>query len=170
MSFKNAIAVRSTADKTPATIMENQIGGGFYCSLDMSTEKGKKEVFNATASPEKLVKECVNIPINMRGLYIEPVELVKKDENGNPVYTTNENGEPILDETGEPIVKTDICPRMIIFDDKGVSYTCCSFGAYAAMKRIINLFGTPDTWEKPVTIVPIVQSKGKNQILSFKLG
>lgn len=170
MSFRNAIAVNNANAATPATLMETKIGGGFYCSLDMATEKGKKAVFNATASPEKQVKESVNIPINMTGLYIEPVELVKKDEEGRPVYAVNENGEPILDESGEPIVKTDICPRMIIFDDKGTSYSCCSFGAYAAMKRIVNLFGTPDTWEKPVTIIPIVQSKGKNQILSFKLG
>lgn len=140
--------------ETPATLMESSIFSGAYCSLPMDTDEEKKLVFNAANRAANSLRECVNKEIKMTGLYIEPVEFVEKDDDGNPI----ENG------------KVSLCPRMVIFADDGETYGCCSMGAYNSIKRIVSMYGLPNTWKKPVTIVPGLVTNGKNQILTINLG
>ena len=139
--------------ETPATMMEASIFGGAYCSLPMDTDEEKKLVFNAANRADKALRECVNVPIKMTGLYIEPVEFATKDEEGHEIEG-----------------KTSLCPRMVIFADDGTTYGCCSMGAYNSIKRIVCMYGLPNTWKKPITIVPGIVSNGKNQILTITLG
>lgn len=139
--------------ETPATLMETSILGGAYCSLPMNTDEDKKLIFNAANRADKALREAVNMPINMTGLYIEPVEFAAKDDDGNEIEG-----------------KTSICPRMVIFADDGITYGCCSLGAYNSIKRIVCMYGLPDTWKKPITIVPGLVTSGKNQILTINLG
>lgn len=138
--------------ETPATMMETSIFGGCYCSLPMNTDEEKKKVFNATNRASHSLRECVNKEINMTGLYIEPIEFAAKDEDGRPIEG-----------------KTALSPRMIIFDDVGESYGCCSMGAYNSIKRIVSMYGLPDRWSKPITIVPSIVASGKNQVLTITL-
>lgn len=139
--------------ETPATMMEAAVYGGAYCSLPMTTDEEKKLVFNAVNRATKKLREAVNITIPMKGLYIEPVEMAERDESGEYV----ENG------------RMSIAPRIIIFAEDGTTYGCCSLGAYNSLKRIISMFGLPDTWEKPVKIVPSLVTNGKYQALTINL-
>lgn len=139
--------------ETPATFMETSILGGAYCSLPMNTDEEKKLVFNAANRADKALRECVNMTINMTGLYIEPVEFAAKDDDGNEIEG-----------------KTAICPRMVIFAEDGSTYGCCSLGAYTSIKRIVSMYGLPNNWKHPITIVPGLVASGKNQILTITLG
>lgn len=139
--------------ETPATLMESAVFGGAYCSRPMATEEDKKVVFNAVNRAAKKLREAVNVVIPMTGLYIEPVEIAEKDENGNVI----EGG------------RVSIAPRIIIFAEDGTTYGCCSLGAYNSIKRIVSLYGLPETWEKPVNIVPGLVTNGKNQVLTINL-
>ncbi|HIS35832.1 TPA: hypothetical protein IAC10_04285 [Candidatus Scatousia excrementigallinarum] len=139
--------------ETPATMMESAVFGGAYCSLPMTTDEEKKLVFNAVNRATKKLREAVNITIHMTGLYIEPVEISERDESGDYV----EDG------------RTSIAPRIIIFAEDGTTYGCCSLGAYNSIKRIVSMFGLPDTWKKPVDIVPTLVTNGKNQVLTINL-
>lgn len=138
--------------ETPATIMESSIFGGCYCSLSMNTDEEKKKIFNATNRADASLRECINMPIEMTGLYIEPVEFESKDDDGRVIEG-----------------KTQLSPRMIIFDKAGKSYGCCSMGAYNSIKRIVSMYGLPDTWNKPITIVPGLVTSGKNQVLTITI-
>lgn len=139
--------------ETPATLMESAVFGGAYCSLPMATEEDKKVVFNAVNRASKKLREAVNVVIPMTGLYIEPVEIAEKDENGNVI----DGG------------RVSIAPRIIIFAEDGATYGCCSLGAYNSIKRIVSMYGLPETWEKPVNIVPGLVTNGKNQVLTINL-
>lgn len=139
--------------ETPATLMESAVFGGAYCSLPMATEEDKKVVFNAVNRAAKKLREAVNVVIPMTGLYIEPVEIAEKDENGN-----------IIDGG-----RVSVAPRIIIFAEDGTTYGCCSLGAYNSIKRIVSLYGLPETWKKPVNIVPGLVTNGKNQVLTINL-
>lgn len=138
--------------ETPATMMESSIFGGCYCSLPMNTDEEKKKIFNATNRADASLRECINMPIEMMGLYIEPVEFEAKDDDGRLIEG-----------------KTQLSPRMIIFDKDGKSYGCCSMGAYNSIKRIVSMYGLPDTWDKPITIVPGLVTSGKNQVLTITI-
>ena len=115
--------------ETPATMMESSIFGGCYCSLPMNTDEEKKKIFNATNRADASLRECINMPIEMMGLYIEPIEFEAKDDDGRP----------------------------------------CSMGAYNSIKRIVSMYGLPDTWDKPITIVPGLVTSGKNQVLTITI-
>lgn len=141
-----------TVKENPGTIMESTILGGCYCSLPMETDEQKKVVFNAANRASKALRECVNMTIPMTGLYIEPVEFVAKDDDGNEIAG-----------------QTKLCPRMVIFAEDGTTYGACSMGAYNSIKRIVAMYGLPETWKKPINICPAIVANGKNQILTINL-
>lgn len=111
-----------------------------------STAAEKKALFNATSNPDNKLKDFINTPIAVKDVYIEAIEV------------TNE-------ETGE----VGKAPRVILIDDKGVSYSCVSVGVYNTLKRMFTMCGTPDTWDKPMTVVPKLIGKGDRNILTLNL-
>lgn len=131
--------------------METQVMGGCYCSLPCETEEDKVKIYNVSQSSGHRLRECINMEIEMKDLFIELVELSKKDDTGN--------------DTGE----TTIAPRIVIIDVNGDTYSCCSSGIYLSLKRICGLYGMPNKWEHPITIIPVLISSGKNQVLSIRL-
>lgn len=131
--------------------METQVMAGCYCSLPCETEDDKVKIYNVSQSSDHRLRECINMEIEMQNLFIELVELSKKDENGN--------------DTGE----TTVAPRIVIIDSKGETYSCCSTGIYFSLKRICSLYGMPNSWAHPITIIPVLISSGKNQVLSIRL-
>lgn len=142
--------INTKAAQTLATLVEDN---NVYCSLDISTDEGKKLAFNASSNPKFSLKEAVNKPIKMVGLYVEAVSM-EQDSEGLP-----EGFEPV----------TRMMPRMVIIDEKGDSYACVSTGAFHALRRIVSLFGAPNTWEKPLTIVPLLKKANKGQVLTVEL-
>ena len=116
-----------------------------FSSLKANTDEEKAQLFNAINNPEKRLADCINMKINAKDLYIEVVNC------------TNE-------ETGE----ITACPRIVIIDDKGVSYQAVSLGIYSALKKVIQIFGTP-TWEKPISLEVKQVTKGTRKMLTLNI-
>lgn len=100
-----------------------------YCSKTATNEKEKKELFNALESCDALLNDCVGQEIEIQDIYVEEKEVID-------------------DETGE--LKTKF--RTIIFDKSGQTYATGSYGIFNIMKKIIQIYGLPDTWEKPIKV------------------
>ena len=101
----------------------------YFCSLKCETPAEKVAFFNAMSNPDKHLGDCINLSIIVKDMFAEEIEL------------TNET-------TGE--VETGV--RIVLIDDKGVSYQSVAKGVYSACKRLIAIFGMP-TWEKGIKIV-----------------
>lgn len=100
-----------------------------YCSKVATTEKEKKELFNALESCDALLNDCVGQEIEIEDIYVEEKEVL--DE-----------------ETGELKKKY----RSILFDKSGQTYATGSYGIYNVLKKIVSIYGFPDMWEKPLKV------------------
>lgn len=100
-----------------------------YCSKAVETQEEKKELFNALESCDALLNDCVGQEIEIKDIYIEEKNVV--DE-----------------ETGE--LKNKF--RTILFDNNGQTYATGSYGIYNVIRKIIGIYGLPDTWESPLKV------------------
>ena len=100
-----------------------------YCSKVAETEKEKKELFNALESCDALLNDCVGQEIKIKDIYVEEKQVMD-------------------DETGE--IKTKY--RTILFDENGQTYATGSYGIYNILKKIVQIYGLPETWEKPLKV------------------
>ena len=100
-----------------------------YCSKVAETEKEKKELFNALESCDALLNDCVGQEINIKDIYVEEKQVMD-------------------DETGE--IKTKY--RTILFDENGQTYATGSYGIYNVLKKIVQIYGLPENWEKPLKV------------------
>lgn len=116
-----------------------------YMSLVPEKDEDKVKLFNAMNNPDKRLADCINMRINAKDLFIEVVNC------------TNE-------ETGE----VTRAPRIVIIDDKGVSYQAVSVGIYSALKKAIQVFGAP-TWVKPVSFEVKQVTKGNRKMLTLNV-
>lgn len=139
-----------------AEIMNRKLG---FCTFDQESEEGQRLVYKVTNDPDFSTKDMVNTPISLSGVYVETVELAKKQEGSD---------ELLLDEYGNTI-RTKV-PRVVLVDTEGKTYQSCSFGVYYSIKSILMAFGTPDKWTKPLVVVPKTVSKAANKnSLTLKL-
>lgn len=106
----------------------NGIKQNVYCSKVTETEKEKKELFNALESCDALLNDCVGQEINIKDIYVEEKQ--------------------IIDETGEIKIKY----RTILFDENGQTYATGSYGIYNVLKKIVQIYGLPESWEKPLKV------------------
>ena len=132
----------SEAIKSASEVMST---GMSYTDMDLSNMAVAKDFYNAVSQPDTSLKECVNIPIAMTHVSVEVCEM-HSEQNGDV-----------------------IAPRVVIMDKDGKSYQAVSIGVYQSLKRIFALFGTPDTWTAPLTVVPMLTSTKKGQVLSLRL-
>ena len=116
-----------------------------FSSLKAETDDEKASLFNAINNPEKRLSDCINMKIRAKDLFIEVVNC------------TNE-------ETGE----VTACPRIVIIDDKGVSYQAVSLGIYSALKKVIQIFGAP-TCDKPIVLEVKQVTKGQRKMLTLNI-
>ena len=100
-----------------------------YCSKIAETEKEKKELFNALESCDVLLNDCVGQEIDIKDMYVEEKQVID-------------------DETGE--IKTKY--RTILFDENGQTYATGSYGIYNVLKKIVQIYGLPESWEKPLKV------------------
>ena len=100
-----------------------------YCSKVAESEKEKKELFNALESCDALLNDCVGQEIEIKDIYVEEKQVID-------------------DETGE--VKTKY--RTILFDKSGQTYATGSYGIYNVLKKIVQIYGLPESWEKPLKV------------------
>ena len=116
-----------------------------FCSMKADTDDDKMVMFNAMNNPDKRLSDCINMKIMAKDLYIEVVNC------------TNE-------ETGE----ITACPRIVIIDAENVSYQCVSVGIYSALKKVIQVFGTP-TWHNPIPLEIKQVTKGARKMLTLNV-
>ena len=100
-----------------------------YCSKVAETEKEKKELFNALESCDALLNDCVGQEIDIKDIYVEEKQVADS-------------------ETGE--IKTKY--RTILFDENGQTYATGSYGIYNILKKIVQIYGLPENWEKPLKV------------------
>lgn len=100
-----------------------------YCSKVAETEKEKKELFNALESCDALLNDCVGQEIKIKDIYVEEKQVMD-------------------DESGE--IKTKY--RTILFDENGQTYATGSYGVYNILKKIVQIYGLPDSWKKPLVV------------------
>lgn len=100
-----------------------------YCSKVAETEKEKKELFNALESCDALLNDCVGQEINIKDMYVEEKQVID-------------------DETGE--IRTKY--RTILFDENGQTYATGSYGIYNVLKKIVQIYGLPETWKKSLKV------------------
>lgn len=100
-----------------------------YCSKVAETEKEKKELFNALESCDALLNDCVGQEIKIKDIYVEEKQVMD-------------------DESGE--IKTKY--RTILFDENGQTYATGSYGIYNILKKIVQIYGLPESWEKPLKV------------------
>ena len=100
-----------------------------YCSIVAETEESKKQLFNALETCDALLNDCVGQEIDIQDIYVEEREIT--DE-----------------ETGEVKPKY----RTILFDANGQTYATGSYGIFNIVKKIVSIYGLPNTWENPVKV------------------
>ena len=115
----------------------------FYCSFAPSTDAGRRELYNAMNNADVQLADHIGQTIVMRDIIIEPVEMT--DEN-----------------TGE--IKT--CPRCIIIDVDGNSYTSISVGIYNALRRLCTVFGMP-TWANGLPVKVRQITRGARRLFTL---
>ena len=103
-------------------------GGKGFCSMVAVDTKAKKTLFNATSNPNK-ISSMIGKQISLLHFYVEIIQVVSE-------------------QTGE-IVNV---PRVVLIDSKGNGYQGVSIGLYNAIKRIVSMFGMPETWDEPLTV------------------
>lgn len=108
-------------------------GGKGWCSMTAADDEAKITLYNACTNPQKL-SDMINKRIKMIHVYAEIIQCAHVDE----------------DRDGETTLVS--CPRVIIIDEQGKGYQAVSVGVYNAIKRIIAMFGMPETWDKPHTV------------------
>jgi hypothetical protein len=116
-----------------------------FCSLSAETPEQKKQLFNTMNNPDKRLADMIGETIKAKDIYVEVVQCTNK-------------------ETGELTNQ----PRIVVIDEKGVSYQCVSIGIYSAIKKLINVYGVP-TWETPLPIKVKQISKDTKKILTLAI-
>lgn len=111
-----------------------------YCSFKPQTEEDKILLYNLTNTPEKHLKDEIKDTIAVKDVFVEMIPMMSQ-------------------KTGE--IKDT--PRIVLIDDKGVGHTCVSTGVYGSLRKIFISFGAPETWKKPIKVVPILINKSADR-------
>lgn len=117
-----------------------------FCSMVPKTEDEEIILYNAMNNPEKRISDCINKTILVSHVFCEVVTCINR-------------------ETGE----TNLCPRVVLIDDKGVGYQAVSLGVFSALKKIFSIKGMPSTWKKPVKLEVVQITKGERKLLTFNM-
>lgn len=103
-------------------------GGKFYCSFKPDTEEQKRKLYKAMNAPDKKLSDCMGQVIKVCDVFAQKVELM----DGN---------------TGEMKEGT----RVVLIDDKGISYHAVSSGVYNSLQKLMLIYGEP-TWKDGVSV------------------
>ena len=118
-----------------------------YCSIVCKTNEERKNLFNALEQADVLLNDVVGTEFELNNVYIHRYERINE-------------------ETGEVEPKV----RIILFDSEGKSYACGSFRIFNILRRMIEVFGTPDVWEHPLKVRVVKKDiKDNKKMLSLEL-
>lgn len=148
---KNPAALALLNDDTGAeliTALTNEVPL-MYSSFSPQNEAEKATLFNLMNGDCKRLGDMVNIPIAIKDVFVEVVDMLDKN-------------------TGE-IVKA---PRIILIDSDNQGYACVSKGVFSALKKMMlpTMFGQP-TWSPAIKVIPQRIQKGADRsILTLSVG
>lgn len=127
---EDGLELAITSDRFERMNLQRDIcgGGKGFCSMVAVDTAAKKSLFNATSNPTK-ISSMIGKTIELLHFYVEVITVVSE-------------------QTGE-IVNV---PRVVLIDSKGNGYQGVSVGLYNAIKRIVSMFGMPETWDAPLTV------------------
>lgn len=120
-----------------------------YCSLVAETKQEKKLIFNAVENPTAKLSSFINKKITFSNVSMTATEIMERDDDGNPTGVINKTVKTVL-----------ITP-----DGKGIMST--SMGVARSLFSMFQIFGTPDSWDEPMTCEVKQVEIGKNR--TFKL-
>lgn len=115
----------------------SQGAASMYCSLKAGTREEKARVFNASNNPTHKVGDFINQVIEVKDVLCEVV---------------NVDGEEAI--------------RTVLIDKNGESYQAVSAGIFNALKKAVQMFGTP-TWDEPLPVLIKQVKVGKGTMLTF---
>ena len=95
-----------------------------YCSIQVETLEDKVKVYNAMSNTTESLAEHLGEEIPIRHVYVDVIQC----EN---------------EKTGEK----ENCPRIVLIAADGQTFQAVSKGIFGSLKRIFQMFGTPDTWD-----------------------
>lgn len=130
-----------------ALTLFNVIGnesGGNYCSLDIKDKGQALLAYKAMSNPDEGLSNHINETLNIRHLFIQPVEMVDK-------------------QTGE----MSILPRIVVFDDDGKSYVTISKGIYNSLRSICSICGLPENWKSSIKVKVLQRNIKEYKMLSL---
>ena len=133
-----------------ATVQSEMNNNGFLSTIKLDNENDKALFFNATSNPDYRLSDCINKTILVKDLFIEKIEMERKDKEGNL--------------TGE----IDLVPRIVLIDTEGKSYQAVSTGVYNALNRLCMVYGMP-TWENGIPLTVVQVTRGMNKMLTVKV-
>lgn len=107
---------------------ENTELGTIQHFIDTSTFEGKVKLYTALQNAEKL-SDHLNEPLHMVNAVAQSVQ-VTDEQTGEMTSTA----------------------RVIIVTDDGKSYSATSPTLLAGLNTMFGIFGTPNTWEKPIAV------------------
>lgn len=117
-----------------------------WCSLVPANDEDAATLFNAIGAPEKIA-DHINEVIEIAHIYSEVIQVVS-EANGETVNV----------------------PRVVLIDQRGKGYQAVSVGIYNAIKRLLQLFGMPETWKAPKKVkIRNISLQGGMHTMSFDL-
>lgn len=123
-----------------------------FTSLDVTSAAGKKKLYNITNRPDHNISEFINKEIHVTDIYVDINPRMNKDKD-------SENYGCMEDK-----------PRTVLIDADGKSYMAgVSIGVFQAVREIIRIFGTPDTWAEPLSVRPVNVRTPKGNMLSLEI-
>ena len=130
MVTEDAMELAVTSDRFERLNLAKDITGGGkgFCTMQAVDKKAKATLFNACGNAEKL-SSYIGKRIDLLHFYVEVVQIV-------------------AEESGE-IVNV---PRCVLIDKNGKGYQAVSIGMYNTLKRIVSMYGLPETWDEPLAV------------------
>ena len=120
-----------------------------YTSMTCGTKEEKASFYNAVENPKYKLSEFINKKLTIVHVAMEAITLVERDEDGEP--------------TG--VVKDAV--KIVFINEKGEGIISTSSGVLRCLYSLFKIFGTPDTWDEPITVTVRQLEIGKNR--TFKL-
>lgn len=126
-----------------------------------STIKGddfdSKAALYAATTDSLAIAENLNKPITIANLVVQVIDLVKKDQAGNPVVNP---------ATGE-VVTVEV-PRTILVDVDGTAYHAVSNGIFKSVENLLGIFGSDvASWGGRVTVKAVREGSGTSQYFTL---
>lgn len=126
------IAVRQKVDVDGAAMIADlSTAVTAYCSMIVESVEDKVKVYNAMSNAAESLAEHIGEEIPIRHVYVDVIQC----EN---------------EKTGEK----ENCPRIVLIAQDGQTYQAVSRGIFGSLKRIFQMFGTPDTWDFALVVKP----------------